>query len=100
MCLAKQDDCNQGSCYTFQEKYAQTYLFEGNFSALQSQGLPEERAEFFLDPWNSPYWIRDRCDSDSGERFVFVYSFGPNRRRDSSRTEILGDDIGTYVQTE
>ncbi len=82
--------------YTFKEKYDQDALLEGEFAALVVQGLPEERAEFFLDPWNSPYWIRDRCDSDK-RRLVFVYSFGPNRRRESSRWEILGDDVGTIV---
>ena len=83
--------------YTFKEKYDQDYLLEGEFAALTAQGLPEERAEFFLDPWNSPYWIRDRCDSDDDRRIVFLYSFGPNRRRESSRWEILGDDVGTIV---
>ncbi len=83
--------------YTFKEKYDQDALLEGEFAALTAQGLPEERAEFFLDPWNSPYWIRDRCDSDEGRRIVFIYSFGPNRRRESSRWEILGDDVGTIV---
>ncbi len=86
--------------YTFVEEYGQTALFNGSFSRLQSQGLPEERAEFFLDPWNSPYWIRDRCDRKSNRRIMFVYSFGPNRRRDSSRTEILGDDIGSYISAK
>ncbi len=83
--------------YTFKEKYGQDHLLEGEFAALTDQGLPEERAEFFLDPWNSPYWIRDRCDSDDQRRIVFIYSFGPNRRRESSRWEILGDDVGTTV---
>jgi hypothetical protein len=83
--------------YTFVEEYEQEGLFDGNFAGLQSQGLPAERAEFFLDPWNSPYWIRDRCDRRTDERIMFVYSFGPNRRRESSRTEILGDDIGAHV---
>ncbi len=82
--------------YTFMEKYDQEALLEGEFAALIAQGLPQERADFFLDPWNSPYWIRDRCDSDE-RRIVFVYSFGPNRRRESSRWEILGDDVGTIV---
>ena len=68
-----------------------------SFAARVSEGLPESRAEFFLDPWNSPYWVRDRCDKKSGRRVTFVYSFGPNRSRDSSRWEILGDDIGHYV---
>lgn len=83
--------------YTFVLDHGQEGLFEGSFAALQTQGLPEERARFFLDPWNSPYWIRDRCDRESDERITFVYSFGPNRRRDSTRTEILGDDIGTLL---
>ena len=86
--------------YTFVEEYGQFNLFDGSFSELQSHGLPEERAEFFLDPWNSPYWIRDRCDKQTRSRVTFVYSFGPNRRRDSTRTEILGDDIGSYVYYE
>jgi hypothetical protein len=83
--------------YTFVEEYGQTKLYRGSYSSLQSQGLPKERAEFFLDPWNSPYWIRDRCDRQSDTRIMFIYSFGPNRRRDSSRTELLGDDIGSFI---
>jgi hypothetical protein len=87
--------------YTFVEKkkYARP-LTEGSFTRLVDRGLPEARAEFFLDPWNSPYWIRDRCDEDNGRRVVFVYSFGPNRSRDSSRWEILGDDIGKHALIE
>lgn len=80
-----------------QEKdYAGT-LQEMSFVGLGERGLPEARAQFFLDPWNSPYWIRDRCEKHTGRRVVFVYSFGPNRSRDSSRWEIRGDDIGKYV---
>ena len=75
-------------------------LVESSFTGLVEHGLPEARAEFFLDPWNSPYWIRDRCDKEKGRRVVFVYSFGPNRSRDSSRWEILGDDIGEYALVE
>ena len=86
--------------YTFVQEYGQTNLFNGSYSRLQSQGLPEERAEFFLDPWNSPYWIRDRCDRQANKRVTFVYSFGPNRRRDSSRSEIQGDDIGSYISAK
>ncbi|MCP3956768.1 MAG: hypothetical protein GY719_02830 [bacterium] len=90
--------CNRHKrLYAFKEKYDQDYLLEGAFASLAAQGLPEERAEFFLDPWNSPYWIRDRCDSDAERRVVFVYSFGPNRRRESSRWEILGDDVGSII---
>lgn len=75
-------------------------LREGSFAALAASTLPDARAEYFLDPWGSPYWIRDRCERNEGRRVVFVYSFGPNRSRDSSRWEILGDDIGRYVLVE
>ena len=83
-----------------QEKDYARSLEEMSFATLADRGLPEARAEFFLDPWNSPYWVRDRCDKNEGRRVVFVYSFGPNRSRDSSRWEILGDDIGQYVLVE
>lgn len=80
-------------------KYSNKYdrgnkLKRGFFANLQKQGLPNERAEFFLDPWNSPYWVRDDC-LDDGRRRITVYSFGPDRRRQSLPTKLLGDDIGT-----
>jgi hypothetical protein len=81
--------------YTFRRENDAEFLAEGGFAALQEQGLPPERAEFLLDPWNSPYWIRDKC-SDEG-RVVFVYSFGPNRRRESTSWEIQGDDPGVVL---
>ena len=83
-----------------QDKRSARPLLKGSFAQLVNAGLPGARAEFFLDPWNSPYWIRDRCDKENGRRVVFIYSFGPNRSRDSSRWEILGDDIGQYVLSE
>lgn len=85
--------------YSYKEKYDRDSLLDGEFAELRQRGLVEERAEFFLDPWNAPYWIRDRCpDSDEGTpRRTFVYSFGPNMRRDSSSTELRGDDVGAYV---
>ena len=79
--------------YTYERQHGAHRLLRGEFANLVSQGLPEERAEFFLDPWNLPYWINIR----SGQRIAFLYSFGPNRRRDSSYTEIRGDDVGTYI---
>jgi hypothetical protein len=94
-------ECNlHKRLYTFVEEYDQVRMYDGSFSRLQSQGLPKQRADFFLDPWNSPYWIRDRCIRDTDERIAFVYSFGPNRKRESSRTEILGDDIGTHIPVQ
>ena len=83
--------------YTYVEKYQVGELRELEFSRLSGPGVPQERVEFFLDPWNSPYWIRDRCTRDKKRRSTFVYSLGPNRRRDSSRWEIRGDDLGSYL---
>ncbi len=94
--LATSDCSLHKRIYTFVVDYEQYGLLEGRYAGLQSQGLAPERAAFFLDPWNSPYWIRDRCSRSGKTRISFVYSFGPNRRRDSSREEILGDDIGAY----
>lgn len=85
--------------YSFVEKYDQDKLYDGQFASLTAQGLPEERAEFFLDPWNSPYWIRHKCSKSRGAVRKFVYSFGPNRRRDSSSWEIRGDDVGVMIQS-
>lgn len=83
--------------YTYVEKYSVSDLRRGTFSALSAQGLPEERATFFIDPWNSPFWIRDKCQWEGGRRAIFVYSFGPNRRRDSNEWEIRGDDVGAVI---
>jgi hypothetical protein len=71
-------------------------LFEGHFAALAAQGLPQERADFFIDPWNSPYWVRHRCTSE--RQVVTLYSFGPNRRRDSEASRLGGDDVGLTIE--
>jgi len=81
--------------YTWTTRDAIEHLFGGQFAGLTLQGLPTERADYFLDPWNSPYWVRHRCSS-SRQRVV-IYSFGPNRQRDSTGWEILGDDIGAVI---
>jgi len=78
--------------YTFVQKYQQPYLLEGEFSRLLKSSGNDSRAEFLLDPWNSPYWIRHKCRS--GREAMFIYSFGPNRRRESSEWEIRGEDSG------
>ena len=83
--------------FTYMEEDRQPYLRQGRFASLTTQGLPEARARFLLDPWNSPYWIRHRCDRKTGREVAFVYSFGPNRLRDSTRWELLGDDVGAYL---
>jgi len=83
--------------YSYVEKYDQRHLFEGEFSKLVDTGLPAERAKFFLDPWNSPYWFKHVCAEDGSRRAILVYSFGPNRHRDSSRWEVLDDDLAGWV---
>jgi hypothetical protein len=95
------DDACQGKShvnkriYSYVEKYGEEELYEGAFAALTRKGLPEERARFFLDPWNSPYWIQ--CTIESNRRFHYVYSFGPNRRRESTEWQVLGDDVGAIL---
>jgi len=86
--------------YTFVIEYQQDYLFGGDFSDLLVGQGEDSRAEFLLDPWNSAYWIRHKCRD--GREAKFVYSFGPDRKRDSNDWEIGdedagGDDIGAYM---
>jgi hypothetical protein len=83
--------------FTMVEAYQMDHLFDGEFASLQASGLPEDRAHFFMDPWNSPYWVHHGCSEDRRRRAIFVYSFGPDRRRDSTDWEILGDDLGAWI---
>lgn len=71
-------------------------LAVGRFNHLTRKGLPEERAEFFIDPWSTAYWVRTSCNEKRDK--VFVYSFGPNHRRDSSKWKLGGDDIGVIFR--
>ena len=70
-------------------------LLWSRFTANAAEGKDRERVASFLDPWSSSYWVRDHCQGE--QRSVFVYSLGPNRRRDSSESMIGGDDIGAYL---
>jgi len=77
--------------YTWVRKHDLEVFTAGEFAGL---GIDETRREYFLDPWNNPYWIRHVCRKDGTTRRMFVYSFGPDRRRESTKKELLGDDIG------
>ena len=62
-----------------------------------------DRRGYLLDPWNNSYWI----NYDRNARTVLLYSFGPNRRRDTDLREmsaedqragrLVGDDIAVSV---
>jgi len=84
--------------HTFVREYGARRLDAGEYRNLADpDGSHETRRAWFLDPWNQPYWIRDECDGARAERIAYVYSFGPDRRRDSSARGIGGDDVGAYV---
>ncbi len=68
----------------------------GAFGGLVAEGMPSERARFFLDPWETPYWVVDACRDDGSRRIAF-YSFGPNRARDSDHWTRRGDDVAVAV---
>lgn len=85
--------------YTFVEQYGARRMDRGSYVALPDPGgVHAERRAYFLDPWNQPYWIRDDCDALTQRRVTFVYSFGPDRRRNSRAAGIGGDDVGSYVR--
>jgi len=71
-------------------------LANGKFRSLADRGLPEERAEFYIDPWATAYWVRTSCNEKRTK--VYVYSFGPNRRRDSRKWKRRDDDIGVIFR--
>lgn len=56
------------------------------FTAVSCTGNTSDdvklRRKYGIDPWGSPYWL-EVTRGDSDQRQVTVYSFGPNRRRDS-----------------
>ena len=66
--------------FIFSDEQAYILLFE------------QSRLRFFLDPWNNPYWVRHVCKR--GREHVYIYSFGPNRMRDSTKEALFEDDIG------
>ncbi len=69
-----------------------TILRRGAFQELMKQkGAPVARARYFLDPWNTPYWVTDRYEN--GYRRLMFYSLGPNRRSDLAAGASSGDDL-------
>jgi hypothetical protein len=82
--------------FTFVRDQDVVELHQGRFAELATVGTDRERLAYFLDPWNQAYWIRHAC-GDDGRESVFLYSFGPNRRRDSGTFLLGGDDVGTYL---
>lgn len=86
--------------YAYVQRGEIRFDVKSEFRQLATRGLPEGRARFFLDPWNSPYWIRDVCAQGARQRQVLIYSLGPNRRRDSRALRIHADDLGQFVTVE
>jgi len=89
--------------YTYHQRlassraYDQSAILKGRYAQQLARGVSANRAAYFRDPWNNPYWIRHYCSADKRSSSVMIYSFGPNRRRDSSAVERNGDDIAGYV---
>jgi len=81
--------------YSFVEAYGARRMAESGFGADLVSDTDLQRKQHFLDPWHLPYWIRHHCRD--GESVAFVYSFGPDRRRQSTSSGTAGDDIGAVV---
>jgi hypothetical protein len=63
---------------------------ESSFASLGCAVGDSARRRYAVDPWGTAYWIRARRVAD--EFSVTVYSFGPNRRRDTDAGEAAGGD--------
>ncbi|MFQ5634753.1 MAG: hypothetical protein ACE5G3_05430, partial [Gammaproteobacteria bacterium] len=99
--LARESRCGlHKRLYTLAHLYDRQDLLTGEYSQLTRQGMPEQRATYLLDPWNYAYWLRDNCATEQHPRTTYLYSFGPNRRRDSTKWRLGGDDIAMFVRGE
>jgi hypothetical protein len=62
------------------------------YTAVKAGYVDLGRERFYLDAWNSPYWLAFQRTGEGRGRVV-LYSFGPNRRRDR---ESSADAYGAY----
>jgi hypothetical protein len=71
----------------FKKKSVHKRVFSARKKYLRLAG--EDR--YFIDPWGNPYWLHAR----RGRGTVWLYSFGPNRKRDlrPGSDEPGGDDV-------
>ncbi len=76
------------------------YLGPGVVKAVEAvpcPGISQDpgRKRYLMDPWGQPYWLRYRAEPGQDSETAVIYSFGPNRRRDSETDNFSGtDDIG------
>lgn len=79
------------------------YLFPSivqAFQPIECAGVSTDpnRRKYFIDPWGQPYWLQYYGGESPAETTLAIYSFGPNRRRDSAEQGFAGpDDIGAYA---
>jgi hypothetical protein len=68
-------------------------FLEGRLTVAEHDdaGVRRDRRGYFLDVWNQPYWILHEL---AGKRRLLLYSFGPNRRRDTPLERLEGNDGG------
>ena len=71
------------------------------YTAVKAGYLDLSRERFYLDAWNSPYWLSFQRTGEGRGRVV-LYSFGPNRRRDratsSGTYRATGDDVAVNLE--
>jgi hypothetical protein len=81
----------------FARKFDVNRLYFGKFSVAADSEGEKNRASFFLDPWNTPYWVV--MTGNGPHTTTTVYSLGLNHRLDSVGHKMLGDDIGITVSS-
>jgi hypothetical protein len=95
----KERSCNMHRrVYTWAQQSLSSEAATTEFAQFHRLEPTSQRSQYFIDPWNMPYWIRRTCSSH--ERRLTIYSFGPNRQRESITHRLIGDDIGStrYLQ--
>ncbi|QQR91711.1 MAG: hypothetical protein IPJ88_08390 [Myxococcales bacterium] len=81
----------------------QSAFVSGGHTKGQSKAAVEARRNFYIDPWNNPYWYLYHRKL----RVLVIYSFGANRKRDTQlehhpldvvRHGMHGDDLAVAVR--
>lgn len=69
------------------------------YTAVKAGYLALDPSEFYLDAWNSPYWISFKRTGE-GRGTLLLYSFGPNRKRDLDPSALsgAGDDVQLAIE--
>ena len=87
----------------FSAKKSEYFALKEHSVFLEGRLDRRDRKGYYLDPWAQPYWLRYQRSKKRPAQRLLLYSFGPNRRRDTVLNDVIdglevgGDDIFVTV---